>query len=317
MRLPQAWFVEATPHAGHRVADPVASGRPFSTSSTAYLSTRLRRQDDAKYCAAGLLAYRVTSSSVDVLLGRHVGRGKGPSRRGTWQWIGGKREPDDSSSVATAAREVQEESLGYITASWVETQLRQDPNVLWMPRGSYAIHLAEVEPGEGCAVADGLTALPAGVVLPLRRPPPPPSTGAATATLAAARAVLDEHDGGPMLLSYLMQLVYEREPRSRPEIKAAGGASAWCHREGILTARGPKGSVGKDTAWLGRADTLEVDHLIWLPWLLLATRANYDVPINLGPGFDVRLHPYMGFLLDSPGGKLLEKHFAGVQLRQS
>ena len=49
---------------------------------------------------------------------------------------------------------------------------------------------------------------------------------------------------------------------SRAEVRAAGGAAAWCASAGILTARGAQGSVGKETAWLGRADTLEVDNLV-------------------------------------------------------
>lgn len=259
------------------------------------------------------MAYRVSDCSVDVLLGRQMSRGKGPSRRGTWSWIGGKREPHEKCSMATAAREAHEESLGYVTANWVETQCRAQPRVLWNPVGNYAIHLAEVAPDDGCAVADALSSLPAGDVLPLRRPQPPPTGCDATVTLGVARTILDEHDGGPMLLSRLIALMYDREPRSRAEVRQAGGAAAWCEQAGILTARGPQGTVGMETAWLARADTLEVDYLLWLPWILLATRADYNQPISLGPGFDVRVHPYLANLLESSAGGLLKEHFRAVQ----
>lgn len=280
-----------------------------------YLGSILRPEDLEKYSAAGILAYRTTESSVDVLLGRQMSRGQGPSRRGTWSWIGGKREPGEGCSIATAAREAHEESLGHVTANWVEATLRSEPKVLWQPIGGYAIHLAEVVPEKGCAVADTLASLPAGEVLPLRRPPPPTEGGMdeATLTLAAARAVLDEHEGGPMLLSRLVSLMYQREPRARAHVKQAGGAQAWCNGVGILTARGPKGTVGMETAWLGRADTLEVDHLMWLPWILLATRADYNQPISLAHRFDVRVHPYLARLLESrEAGGLLREHFRDV-----
>ena len=100
-----------------------------------------------------------------------------------------------------------------MTANWVDAALRTEPKVLWQPVGGYAIHLAEMNPDDGCAVADALSLLPAGEVLPLRRPSPPPTGSDATVTLAVAMAVLDEHDGGPMLLSRLISLMYQREPR--------------------------------------------------------------------------------------------------------
>jgi hypothetical protein len=254
---------------------------------------------------------------VDVLLGRQMSRGKGSSRRGTWSWIGGKREPGEQCSIATAAREAHEESLGHVTANWVEGTLRSEPKVLWQPIGGYAIHLAEVVPEQGCAVADSLAGLPAGNMLPLRRPPPPTTGCDATVTLAAARAILDDHGGGPMLLSRLTSRMYKNEPRSRAEVKNAGGAQAWCADAGILTARGPQGTVGMETAWLGRADTLEVDHLLWLPWILLATRADYNEPISIGPRVDVRVHPYLARLLESKdAGGLLRQHFQEVSAQR-
>ena len=53
------------------------------------------------------------SGGIDVLLGRQNARGKGPSRRGTWSFIGGKREEVESCSMATAAREAHEESQNH------------------------------------------------------------------------------------------------------------------------------------------------------------------------------------------------------------
>ena len=113
---------------------------PDGPMNRPYLSQTLMPMDAKDYSAAGLLAYRATSSSIDVLLGRQMSRGKGPSRRGTWSWIGGKREPDESDSIVTAAREAHEESLGYITSSWVETQLRAEPTVLWQPVATVDAH---------------------------------------------------------------------------------------------------------------------------------------------------------------------------------
>ena len=69
-----------------------------------YLSPLLKPGDLEDYAAAGLLAYRVSDSgSIDVLLGRQNARGKGPSRRGTWSFIGGKREECESCSMASFA----------------------------------------------------------------------------------------------------------------------------------------------------------------------------------------------------------------------
>jgi hypothetical protein len=88
---------------------PVPKGvAPFQP----YLGATLKQGDHLDYSAAGLLAYRVSESgTIDVLLGRQMARGKGHSRRGTWSFIGGKREEDESCSIATAARETHEESM--------------------------------------------------------------------------------------------------------------------------------------------------------------------------------------------------------------
>jgi len=348
-----------------------------------YLGVTLNPKDNKAYSAAGLLAYRVSACSLDVLLGRH------PSRQGTWSWIGGKREPGEVCSVATAAREVHEESLGHLTANWVEAQLRSQPQVLWHPNGRYAVHLAEVENHDaGGDVAAALTQLPSGRMLQLRLPssvsPTNNSTilpalatvgtartiltergggpmllsqlmalmykrkpcsrwevraaggavswcasaGIMTAgglkrtaraetawlsqALTTARAILNEHDGGPILLSRLMALMYEREPSSKLEVRTAGGAANWCACGGIMTEAGPKGPVGMETAWLGQPNTLEVDHLVWFPWILLATRADYSQPISLSPHLTLRMHPYLQSLLRSPAHGLLQDHFDRV-----
>lgn len=278
---------------------------------TPYLQSALKPGDNDDYAAAGLLAYRVSQSgSIDVLLGRQMARGKGPSRRGTWSFIGGKREEVESCSISTAARETHEESMGCLTANWVEATLRADPNVLWTPTGGYAIHLAEVVPEAGGAVADALSLLPTGLPLPLRRPPPPVNA-AADESLAAARSILDQFGGGPMLLSQLTSMMYEQLPASREQVMEAGGASGWCSQNGIYTARGPRGSIGKETAWLSQKDTLEVDFLLWMPWIVLATRADYNELLQLSR-VSVRVHPFFASILNAPGGKLLREHFARV-----
>ena len=77
-----------------------------------YLAPTLSIGDRDDYAAAGLLAYRVADCGrIDVLLGRQMARGKGPSRRGTWSFIGGKREPIETCSISTASREASEESM--------------------------------------------------------------------------------------------------------------------------------------------------------------------------------------------------------------
>lgn len=283
-------------------------GPPFKP----YLGPMLAAADLKDYAAAGILTYRVSDSgSIDVLLGRQMARGKGHSRRGTWSFIGGKREPTETCSMATAAREAHEESMGTLTANWVEGALRTEPAVLWQPIGGMALHLAEVKLEEGCAVADALATLPPGTPLPLRRQPPP-STADGAASLSAVQAILDNVGGGPMLLSRLTALLYEQLPASREEVKAAGGAAAWCARQGIHTAAGRKGTVGQETAWLGRGDTLEVDGLLWLPWILLATRADYHDAIHLAQ-LSLRVHPFFAQILGSSrSGPLLREYFARI-----
>ena len=127
-----------------------------------YLRHGLRAADARSYSAAGLLPYRASADGgVDVLLGRQSGRGKGASRRGTWCFIGGKRDPGEDCAIGTAAREVQEESMGFLQASWVESTLHSDPKVLWYPTGGYAIHLAQIDPenAKGDAVASAVCQL--------------------------------------------------------------------------------------------------------------------------------------------------------------
>ena len=78
--------------------------------------------------------------------------------------------------------------MGVLTANWVESSLRAEPIVLWHPVGGYAIHLAEVEPEAGGAVADALSLLPTGQPLPTA-PPPPPRTATADASMSCVRSM--------------------------------------------------------------------------------------------------------------------------------
>ena len=111
-------------------------------------------------------------------------------------------------------------------------------------------------------------------------------------------------------------LLYERLPASRAVIREAGGAAAWCKSAGILTASGPEGTVGMETAWLAKADALEMDALIWLPWVFLQTRRDYTEPMHLPGELKVRLNPYFARWVlrqrgaDTPAaGELLRLHF--------
>ena len=153
--------------------------------------------------------------------------------------------------------------------------------------------------------------LSAGEELPLRRPLPANGAAAAT-TLALARGVLDEFGGGPLLLSRLFSMLYDRGGETaRAEVRGAGGPMAWCDNNGILRASGPKGSVGMETAWLAKTDALEVDSLLWLPWILLATRRDYTEPIPLRSRNDLRVHPYFARVLMGTTG-MLNAHFRRV-----
>ena len=58
-----------------------------------------------------------------------------------------------------------------------------------------------------------------------------------------------------------------------------------------------------------------MDSLIWLPWLLLATRADLTEPIHLAK-ISVRLHPFFSQILSRAGGELLREHFTSVASRR-
>ena len=289
----------------------------------AYLGSSLEPRDAQEYFAAGVLAYRFGAGDmIEVLLGRQSLR-QGRSRAGTWSFIGGKRDPGESDAVATAAREVHEESMGHMTANWVASTVRADPVVLWQPTGGYAVHIAELERPVGCGgVSDALAQLPTGEALPLRRNIPENDGSDTTSTLAVARSILDEHAGGPLLLARLGAVLYERLPASRSVVKSAGGVWEWCKSAGILTASGPEGTVGMETAWLAKADALEVDALLWLPWLLLQTRRDYAAPMDLAGDLQVKLNPYFARWVlrprgaDQPAaGELVRGHFDRVAAR--
>ena len=219
---------------------------PVGVQGTVYLDTRLRDPEEKGYAAAGLLAFRRSTGGVEVLLGRQSLR-QGRGRAGTWSFIGGKRDKDETSSVGTAAREAYEESMGHVTVEWLTALMAQKPAVLWQPVGSYAIYLAEVEqPGDAAVrgISDVLARLPTGEPLPLRRSIPTQEDGnltvdgaqydARAATLAVGRSVLDEHGGGPLLLSRFANMLYERLPTSREVLKKSGGAAAWCEARSIM-----------------------------------------------------------------------------------
>ncbi|KOO22953.1 hypothetical protein Ctob_003256 [Chrysochromulina tobinii] len=210
--------------------------------------------------------------------------------------------------------------------------MAQKPAVLWQPVGSYAIYLAEVEqPGDAAVrgISDVLARLPTGEPLPLRRSIPTQEDGnltvdgaqydARAATLAVGRSVLDEHGGGPLLLSRFANMLYERLPTSREVLKKSGGAAAWCEEQGIHMASGSPDESRAETIWLAKADALEVDALMWLPWMLLQSRRNYEDPIPLRNRLDVRIHPYFArWVLRSRGvekivaGDLVRRHFDRV-----
>ena len=127
---------------------------PVGVQGTVYLDTRLRDPEEKGYAAAGLLAFRRSTGGVEVLLGRQSLR-QGRGRAGTWSFIGGKRDKDETSSVGTAAREAYEESMGHVTVEWLTALMAQKPAVLWQPVGSYALYLAEVEQPGDAAVRHG------------------------------------------------------------------------------------------------------------------------------------------------------------------
>ena len=87
-----------------------------------------------------------------------------------------------------------------------------------------------------------------------------------------------------------MQLL--EECQSRAEVAQYGGAAAWCAEHGVHTARGRAGTLGRETAWLSRVDTLEVDALLWLPWVFLQSRRNFAETMDLPGDLQVRLNPY-------------------------
>lgn len=285
--------------------------RNFKSTRRSYISRDLRRSDKREYKAAGIVVWRETEfGGFDVLLGRQVSTGKGPNRYGTWSYFGGKRDPGEYDPLTTAARELHEESLGYLTSDWAQsTSTQPSSSVLWNPVGEYAVYLFELA-NDGGAVADEVSRLETGEALQLDRftTLDEASMDATAFGFAVGRTILDENRG-PMLLSHFFQILYEREPRSREEVKMAGSAGKWCERAGILTAQGPKGTKGMETAWLARSEQLEVSSMLWIPWALLASRRDYSEDIELNDETRLRIHPYLARILSSPAGGLLRKHF--------
>lgn len=229
---------------------------PHGVKGSAYLSASLRQEEEKTYMAAGVMAYRRSPGGIEVLLGRQSLR-QGKSRAGTWSFIGGKRDPGENSSAGTAAREACEESMGHVTKDWLAAARLNNPAVLWQPVGSYAVYLAEVErPGTASVSASGVSdlvaRLPTGEPLTLTRPHVEESDDA-TASLAHAHRILDDHGGGPLLLSRFCNTLYERLPSSRDVVKQAGGAQAWCEAHNLHTASGPEETRGQEKVRLARA----------------------------------------------------------------
>ena len=127
-----------------------------------------------------------------------------------------------------------------------------------------------------------------------------------------------------MLLSRFCSELYELLPDSREVLKAAGGAAVWCRQNGINTRSGPAETPGLETLWLSRADALEVDALVWLPWLLLQSRKNYRHPILLRDQ-KVLMNPYFtrwvlrqrGTTEQPVAGALIRDHFVQAAARSS
>ena len=109
--------------------------KPGAVATRSYISKKLRFADRRGYKAAGMLVWRRgEGGSVEVLLGRQARRkpkiAKSAQNRvyGTWTFIGGKRDPGEADARVTAVREMSEESLEYLTASWAEKALKRTRN---------------------------------------------------------------------------------------------------------------------------------------------------------------------------------------------
>ena len=122
--------------------------REEASTSYPYIERTLRRADQARYAAAGLLPYCTdleSGGSVHLLMGR---AGETPRQRGRPHQLvllGGKREiGDGASAVATALREAAEETDGLLAAPSLRPEAVGP--VLWFPNGKYAVFLVRVPP---------------------------------------------------------------------------------------------------------------------------------------------------------------------------
>ena len=109
-----------------------------------YMRGTLKPRQLSIYRAAGVLLYRVKGEEVEVLLGRNAAGMPGSSRHDTWNLIGGKRKSGESHPTVTAAREVNEETLGMVSAKTVREALAAERAVLWLPRAMYACFVARL-----------------------------------------------------------------------------------------------------------------------------------------------------------------------------
>ena len=121
----------ALPRPGRRLAGYVAAG-----------PDGFRPDDRASFRAAGALCYDLSpSGELMVLLGQFYGGRRGSKKfahtHSAWLVPGGKRVEEDTGPEATAARELEEETLGLVSAR--RSAPRFESTAVWFPTGLYAL----------------------------------------------------------------------------------------------------------------------------------------------------------------------------------
>jgi len=119
-----------------------------------YLRKRLHANDAAFYSAAGVLPYRVVTTTkgaqkrhtVEILLGVEDQFDKVKKRvlPDRINFLGGKREKGDMSAENTAVREFWEESGGLLGPESTTRVIQNLETVLWFRNGKYALFLHQL-----------------------------------------------------------------------------------------------------------------------------------------------------------------------------
>ncbi|KAJ1482866.1 hypothetical protein T484DRAFT_1896997 [Baffinella frigidus] len=123
---------------------PVFKTLKAGTSRESYLKRELKPRDEAGFAAAGVLLFRRSGATVEVLMAREY-RERGRSGGDLLNFLGGKRLAKSEDAVSVAIRKINLETGGQLSPATLARMQRGFPLVYWSAESKYVLYLWELK----------------------------------------------------------------------------------------------------------------------------------------------------------------------------